>query len=119
MTGAVDIGREACERLASWIETSGIILERNFALAEAPALILALRAALDAAERERDAARRWAAEESGMLLAERHAADAAGYARGVRDAAAFFAPDGLVPLNPVFARAAILALLPKEKEPTP
>ncbi len=90
----VDISREACEREV-WRQSG-----------YTAALILALRAALDAAERERDAAQAYAfrsqqiAREQAIeahnaedkceqLVVERDAADATGYARGVRDAAAY------------------------------
>lgn len=45
------------------------------------------------------------------LVQQRDEAEAAGYARGVRDAAACYVRDG----NPAVFHAAILALLPKEQ----
>jgi hypothetical protein len=116
MTGAVDIGREACERLADDLQMVRWPADQGCKMREDAAHTLrALRAALDAAERERDefqasfdlawdadmrGIKRWQAAHPGKeltwpgrdklvawLLSERDAADATGYARGVRDAA--------------------------------
>jgi hypothetical protein len=106
---APDISREACERLAEDFDTM-----RSYHKATSPeaawhenaaATLRALRAALDAAERERNAAIR----EIGNTAREATAAaDATGYARGVRDASCFYADGGA----DIDAFAAARALLP-------
>jgi hypothetical protein len=113
---APDISREACERLAERLDYDGLQLSS--------ATLRALRAALDAAERERDEARD--DYETAMVTATN--ADATNYARGVRDAAAKVL-DHWITVNMshnanqreldarVQINAAILALLPKERTP--
>jgi hypothetical protein len=149
---APDISREACERLAGWHELEARALRMHNPNSpampeiaevqdETAALILALRAALDAAERERDEARTdcdGLGHHVAILLQQyldamnaRDAAAATGYARGVQDAAikaqtwldAFgsFEPEHVTPqkwANDAVAdiHDAILALLPKKKE---
>ena len=94
MTGAPDISAEAVERLAKGFGNPAYLMPAPL---EVAATLRALRAALDAAERERDEARgklkgsyeeglRDALDPLRLELA-RDAADATGYARGVRDAA--------------------------------
>lgn len=128
MSGAVDIGREALLRLSAVLTHNPDLRVR-----QAVAPILALRAALDAAERERDEALEKVANyrshdrhmatvnsqiqrELDATRAQRNAADATGYARGVRDAdelaRAYLI--GRPPAEDAY-RECILALLPKEK----
>jgi len=114
MSAPVDYSREACERLAGWIETSGIIPERNSALAEAPALILGLRAALDAAEREKDEAHKQGYCE-GYEDGEKAAATTH-HARGVRDAAGVLKKELNLGAARIETYDSILALLPANKE---
>jgi hypothetical protein len=106
MSAPVDISAERCGLIA------GSVNEATFEL------ILALRAALDAAERERDAYRSSEAE----VLAENDALrftlnnarldDATGYARGVKDAAGLFENAQSKSWMGVSIVIAILALLP-------
>ncbi len=122
---APDISREACERLRVRLKTVPLYHSHGETAdlpEEAADIVVALRAALDAAERERDGANAlvermhaqdvlaiqawqkanpgqglvwpssirlsaWCMGEVAKLSAERDAADATGYARGVRDAA--------------------------------
>jgi len=126
---APDISRDRCNR-----STALMAMEGFGAWAD---LVLALRAALDAAERERDEARSrlqvetWNAETLNAccenLKVKRDAADATGYARGVRDAMKLAEAERLKRLDhenlehvgayrAVMAlEMALLALLPKEK----
>jgi hypothetical protein len=120
---APDISREACERLSKLLLGDDWASVRS-CVPDTAALILALRAALDAAERERDDWRQGARAEAAIadtMKAERDAAAATGYARGVKDAA------GVCEKRLIsrsygshadayeYAMNAILALLPKEK----
>lgn len=93
MTPRVDISRDACEQAA---KTLGSVAEYALTpgqadkITNAADLILALRAALDAAEEgEARNHRFWkqAIDNYNTALTERDAASAEGYARGVRDAA--------------------------------
>jgi hypothetical protein len=136
---APDISREACEwAIRMNIQSVAALASGQKSLTYAALIertILALRAALDAAERERDEARNqanvttklmaargtnldyWEATAK-KLEAERDAADATGYARGVRDAAERGRRFGSFYITEADASAihdAILALLPKEK----
>ncbi len=154
MSGAVDISREACGQVIQDLAAFAIMLGGAPAIEAAQFQIEALRAALDAAERERDEARNaisviakavnyrssYQAPLSQRVVelakaydnfpAERDAADATGYARGLRDAAvkaqtwldAFgsFEPEHVTPQKwasdaVADIHDAILALLPKEK----
>lgn len=132
MSAPVDISAEAVERLALRYSDLRYVAMGHGKVA---ATLRALRAALDAAERERDAYRSSEAE----VLAENDALrftlsnarlnDATGYARGVRDAAAILAnnvcdlnrgklipvPERIRPMRDAVRGAyedAILALLP-------
>ena len=108
---APDISREAVEQRAT-------MLDRQTAR-----MILALRAALDAAERERDEARadmeksakatRRAVDQMAEAVAERDAAAVTHYARGVQDAASLAHNQRSYSVAEIVS--AILALLPKEK----
>lgn len=84
-------------------------------LAQTAAMLRALRAALDAAERERDEADArgddWH-DQASKFRHERDAADATGYARGVRDAAGLFENAQSKSWMGVSIVIAILALLP-------
>jgi hypothetical protein len=117
---APDISREAVERLARVHEGFGwpsdVPTPEGTVTAVTVATLRALRAALDAAQEE--ATRRTREVEltcrvQMRLTAERDAADATGYARGVQDAAALF-PDSPRWQSPADTRAAILAMLAKE-----
>lgn len=138
MTGAVDIGREACGDAIQELAALAISLGGAPAIETAQLQIEALRAALDAAERERDALSKHSddqydeisslEEQVEELVKERDAADATGYARGVRDAASKvderarilviegFRNDDLAVRVLREEAAAILALLPEKKE---
>lgn len=121
MSGGVDISAEAVEMLAlirevgakGWREEG----EEAFARIEdeTAATLRALRAALDAAQEE--ATRRTREVEltyrvQMRLTAERDAADATGYARGVRDAANEAHERWVWGAPPEGTEGAILALLP-------
>ncbi len=134
MSGGVDISASAVMKLDRDLRTISYSAEQGCAMREnAAATLRALRAALDAAERERDEARidcDGLGHHVAILLQQyldamnaRDTADATGYARGVRDAAG---EDGcrircdecVREKRRCLREAAILALLPdatKEK----
>lgn len=109
MTLRVDISRAECGRLATALQGATLFQSYDDALAEnneAAALILTLRDALDAAEKERDEARKERAHQQGRADAnarktaeEQRRADAE-YARGVRDAAKLFRDGAKVRRDP-------------------
>ena len=124
MTAPVDISRAECERLATALQGATLFQSYDDALAEnneAAALILALRAELDAAEAARQSdADFWQQEIARM-------ADPVGYARGVRDAAReahrladFYVTQEAASKIAAAMRVhdAILALLPATKKET-
>ena len=118
---APDISREGLQRLCAVLTHNPDLRVR-----QAVAPILALRAALDAAERERDdkvQMYRMAESENTMLRETLNAADATGYARGVQDAAALCLSrakanhhNGMPNGSMLNDAAAILALLPANKD---
>lgn len=113
MTGAVDISASAVERLRVRL----VMLDSRAGRRDAADMVVALRAALDAVERERDEADArgddWH-EQATKFRHERDAADATGYERGVRDA--FHAMDALPDHVRRYAEPVILALLPADAQ---
>ena len=116
MSGGVDISAEAVERLAANCER----VRHTFRLTnrecdELAATLRALRAALDAAKRERDrwkAARDESERQYQQVMSELIAAEDANYARGVRDAANEAHERWVWGAPPEGTEGAILALLP-------
>jgi len=108
----IDTSREAVERLAERLNYDGLQLSA--------ATLRALRSELDAAERERDA---WKLQSDDWqkrgweLGKQADAADATGYARGAKDAAAAAHEAWKNGCPPAEISEAILALLPKETTP--
>jgi hypothetical protein len=120
----IDISRETCERTSKSFADVGMSLREDGDIEAADnadfaaALIHALRAALDEAERERDEADArgddWH-EQASKFRDERDAAEATGYAGGVRDAAAVAYEAWKDGCPPSEISEAILTQLPKEK----